>query len=475
MATDDLRGEPLRRFDGGDERAVARVDRPMPRVRSRCSPTRRPDTPPGASAALDLQLFSLGLAMQPLQWITVVGPIGVSDVGLVLVALALLPRVWRSVWRVTLAEDFAAVVTVGSLMLCTGAIGLSVCWSPAPVEGLLLMARDLAVAGLCGYVYTAFRDLDYREVCQVFGRALRFAAVLLTIAVTVTLAARGVNILDTYRRAVLTAEPNLVQYEVFHRLFGVDDEREGAFGRHTMFLLVAIGAALTWLSTQQAARRRANALPWVQFAAMIALVVSSLSRQACLVAAITVAVAVLQTKSQAVRVAIGLSVLILGTLLATGPARELIQAKFVDDVVDNPRVNQFHEVSAAIARYPASGRGAGVQIKGAMNARYYAHNLVLHGWHQAGLLGLIASLSAVIALTSVTAYAAWLSMVTEGFSRAASAASFVLFMVPMIRCMLGVRGSFEVSALFGLAAALLILRGVTMQRRPGQLAGHAAA
>ena len=414
----------------------------------------------------DLRLMGLGIMLQGIPWIFVAGKIPFSDVGIVLMAISMLPRLLRNGMTISYSDDRNALVVIMSAAIGVSAIASSVFWTPLVDTAAKLFARDMLVVMVMAYLYLTLREIEHRTVIRLIGNAIFAGAVLFTIAAFISMAQQGKNIAEIYRGAILSGDPNAVQAQFFNRLFNPDGSYEKAQGRHTIFLLFSAGAILIWFRMQSLPSHAAKGLLLTQLAFLVLWVIASLSRQACLIIAIFSAAVVVCGRISAWA---SLSLVTISVLAVTAaivsPAGDLARAKFVDDVINNPRITQHSETLDTIRRGGIYGVGSGVTVYGSQDD-YYAHNLLVHSIHQSGVIGFVGAVMAFLSLAFFIMREVIKALLNHDSGlRIAGTACIVLATIPMSRYMFGVRGSLEMASALSMTLALLIERDTRIKGR----------
>lgn len=414
----------------------------------------------------DLRLMGLGIVLQGIPWIHLAGKIPFSDIGIVIIAVSMLPRLFRGGMAISFADDRDALVVIMSAAAGVLAIAASIFWTPLVDTAIKLFVRDMLVVMMMAYLYLTLREIEHRTLIRFIGNALFAGAILFTVAAFISMAQQGKNIAEIYRGAILSGDPNAVQAQFFNRLFNPDGSYENAQGRHTIFLFFSAGAILIWLRMQSLPSHAAKGFLLAQLAFLVIWVIASLSRQACLIIAVFAAAVVVCGRISAWA---SLSLMTLSALAITAavvsPAGDLARAKFLDDVINNPRITQHSETLETIRRGGIYGVGSGVTVYGSQED-YYAHNLIVHSIHQSGVIGFAGAIMAFFSLAMFILREGVKSLFNPDTGlRIAGTACIVLATIPMSRYLFGVRGSLEMASALSMTMALLIERSVRIRGR----------
>lgn len=173
-----------------------------------------------------------------------------------------------------------------------------------------------------------------------------------------------------------------LQYSVFSKIFGGD---ASSAARHSS--AYAIGAVLVISCCCFSGSARV----WMAIFAVILLAILA-SRQAILAVALTAIVFLISSYSRAGHLFLYciLGLVAFGVLVSFVPNEsfEYLEYKFVQDILHNPRVEQFYIAIYELENYFFLGKGYGVLPEGAA----FPHNLILFSFHQGGIFALVLSI-----------------------------------------------------------------------------------
>ncbi len=407
-------------------------------------------------------MFTVSVAMLPLQWIPI-GPgllqsIAISDLGIAILGLSMVTRFLRRASQNDRRLDRFAMLLIGSTLLAVSVNSINFPNSPQSDVGRGLFLRDTLCGLLVWVLYVGLRGYDCRHVIHYLSLGLSLGAVLFFACMFFAAAKRGKNVVNIYVHAIATTDPNYVQHALYGKLFTEPGERrqaEDATGRHTIFLLMILGAATTWLNTRESwTGRKPRHWQWWMIGVFVFLVLVSLSRQTTVVMGVFFACIALGTRSQALPLATIGALLVGLALVVYPPLREMVETKFIDGVINNPRVAQYGRAISEISAEPWWGNGAGVRVSDG----YFPHNFILHGWHQAGLAGLLATCLCLFSLLYLLGFYARVVLRRVEASVIPAIAIVTIGSITLARLMVGVRGSLEIASILAMVTALLLHR-----------------
>lgn len=350
-------------------------------------------------------------AALPLQWFVVGStPLGagrVHQLAILAFTAAVFVRYRARVHRPVLAVSLPFVVANGCLLVIWVATSVYNGDRPfGPVQQGLYLAAFVAIGTI---VYRAAAGLEPGLL-----DALRWAAVWATVALIVGLAysmlVNGVNPIPVFSRAIATANPELLQRELFRTAFtgfGYDEEAVRGNIRHEVF-----GAVLAAMYVSVwAARLRPLVTSGQRLVFNAALVVGSvlllvsMSRAVLLAAMVWPMLSVLRSVST-FRVS-GRQVALLftalgGVLLAIASGfASVLWVRFTQDTSSyEARDDLLQQAYANIADNFFTG---GVETAGASS-----HNVVLDTWLRSGVFGAIAATVIVVVLIGL-----WASLIVR--------------------------------------------------------------
>ncbi|MEM7812647.1 MAG: hypothetical protein AAF532_14325 [Planctomycetota bacterium] len=379
------------------------------------------------------------------------------------------PKHGRSSRRVIDLPD--AVIITGFFVQLAAALSLSI--SIDRTEGISLIARDCVYLVFISFLTSFLSRMDTDRMFAIFAR-IGFAGVLVFfIASTLTLAMKGVNAISVYASGVASANPSVIQYQIFNKLLGTDDPADGtaSAARHSICLYLNIVSAL--VLGVAAGSDRFTFSRAVAFSLPIFYSILSLSRQATVVAAAVITSFIYLMRSS---VLTGLAIAGTAALVVTipfTPVGELLAERFVSDIATNDRANMVRDVTRDVRGYELSGVGNGTQINHFHSEAYFAHNYVFHYYHQAGVAGLLLALLHVGVIGLLLLNLVFGASSTDKRVRERAVIALCLLSCPAIRYLVGVRGEMEYCSAWAAAFAFAIYRRergrITLPRDEGTL------
>lgn len=340
-----------------------------------------------AHAALLVGLF----AALPLQWQTVGGtPLGELryfhlPALLVVARFAIGPWAWR-LWRRLPATHRSLVPLFG---LYTGAALVGTAVNDGPATNYAQQA-SYAVVGTCVAVFLA--DATKRQqVSRIMWWGGPAALTFLLFFFSVDARAVGVDAAATFQQAFVTADPQVINFRLFSRVFNAETEETSIGLRHGVFGAVLATSYLSvWAMSVRRPRRPARWGVWGMVGVSAGLIVLSLSRSV-IVALVMVAILpfsrlILTGKFR--RRGPGGLFFVAGGLAMLAPAWSVLSNRFLTDSGSyGSREGAITSAVGAIGQNPLFGRPA---------PELTAHNFILDAWAGAGLLaGLAAALFAL--------------------------------------------------------------------------------
>lgn len=222
------------------------------------------------------------------------------------------------------------------------------------------------------------------------------SASLFFIAVTaLTLAAKGINLLEVIGRALIEGNPQLLQFMVFRNLFNdpasLDGNAVGVALRHTSLGFVFIGFMLA------AATARRNIWSWTGLAISGSIILLSVSRSLTIAIAIAFAPLIfgLIRKFPATTmfglICVTVGVLIVPNYVDLTGVNQIIDKRF-GSFGEDGRVSMYDIAATLINDRPILGYGAGYYHDYGGHKLHQVHNLFMGAWIQAGFLCLLVAI-----------------------------------------------------------------------------------
>ncbi len=363
---------------------------------------------------LAVSVQSLFILLFPLQWITIVdiGGFSLKVAHLSVIALSLLA--WATTFsgrgRVQINPFYflfmlVLVIQLGSLM-----------WSEDVAAGLSAVARSFFYLAISLGIYFWFVKADMGRFSVLASRLFCASVAILYALIMISFAIAGQNFFTVVFEALFSGNPNALQYRVFYKLFNdyslapSELENYSSAARHT----IALSLVFLSIIASVALRRVAPATKTLVLASMLAVLfflAISMSRSAVfsLLVPIVFLLHIVVLRRPGPVVLMGVFGLLIGLIAvsvasvsdSTGGVTEVLQGKFIDDIVNNPRINDFGDVIANISENPWVGAGIGTPIRGLFIRSDEVHNFFFHVWHGTGIVGAIAALALGAYLVSV--------------------------------------------------------------------------
>ena len=353
--------------------------------------------PPDRLARWVLLVF---FAVLPLQWFVLPGlPLGPQRLHLLAIAALtafVVARYRGRLWVPAVRVAFP-VLAAGAVFVLVWA-GTSV-YHELPLRGPLQEAIQLvALAAVATLVYRAASRPTTR-VLEAARWAALVAGVSVVVALSVSMAANGVNPAVTFARTIAQGDPEILQRELFRSAFaGYGLAEEDVLGniRHEVF-----GAVLTAMCLSSAAARlrpftdgRSAQVYRASIALGAALLVVSLSRSVMLAALLWVLLAVV-TQARRFGVsgrqlaALSVAIVGFGVAAATGFASVVVNRFTQDTASYEARDSLLAQALAAIPDHLWTGGGS-------LPDGASSHMFVVDSTLRAGILGGLAALAVVV-------------------------------------------------------------------------------
>lgn len=263
-----------------------------------------------------------------------------------------------------------------------------------PAEQMLLLAAFVAV-GVA--VLAILRDPDRRGV-ELLRWSTWVCMVSLVVAMTFSMAANGVNAADVFARTITSADPEILQRELFRSAFGgFGLAEESVMGniRHEVFgaLLMALCVSSACRLLRPFATRLQSATYLLGQGLAVLLLLLSMSRSVILALAIWPLLGLLRQLlvGRVTPRGAGAGILLIGTggLLAAVGVLQVLWVRFTQDTGSyEARDNLLQQAYDSLGRSMATG---GVSTKSASS-----HNFVIDTWLRAGIVASLAALIVVV-------------------------------------------------------------------------------
>ena len=341
----------------------------------------------------------LFIAVLPLQWFRVPGmPLGPQRLHLLAIAAFtafVVARYRGHLWTPAVRAAFPVLVAGGVFVLAWA--GSSV-FHAMPLRGPLQEAIQLVALAAVGTVVYRAAAHPTTRVLEAARWAALVAVVSVLVALSVSMAANGVNPAATFGQAVAQGDPEVLQRELYRSAFvgyGIPEEEVLGNIRHEVFGVVLTAMCLS----SAAARLRPFATPRAaqvyrgSIALGAALLVVSLSRSAMLAATVWVLLAVV-TQARRFGVsgrqlaALSVALVGVGVAVATGFA-SVVFIRFTEDTASYEARDRL--LAESIAAIPDHLWTGGIDPSGASS-----HMFVIDSTLRAGILGGLAALAVVV-------------------------------------------------------------------------------
>jgi len=263
-----------------------------------------------------------------------------------------------------------------------------------PAEQMLLLVAFVAV-GVA--VLAILRDPDRRGV-ELLRWSTWLCMVSLVVAMTFSMAANGVNAADVFARTITSADPQILQRELFRSAFGgFGLAEESVMGniRHEVFgaLLMALCLSSACRLLRPFATRLQSATYLLGQGLAVFLLLLSMSRSVILALAMWPLLGLLRQLlvGRVTPRGAGAGILMIGTggLLAAVGVLQVLWVRFTQDTGSyEARDNLLQQAYASLGRSMATG---GVSTKSASS-----HNFVIDTWLRAGVVASLAALVVVV-------------------------------------------------------------------------------
>lgn len=340
-------------------------------------------------------------ALGPLQWITLL------DVGLSLkpmhppffLAAAIgwfrFSRGQVSVELIKAVMPFILIYTAYLSVLL-----LSVMWG-----GTLTFTFKYLVYFMCalGFMFLLSTYEDDALMSLLFWSGVSASLFFIGIA-AITLAAKGVNLLDVIGRALINGNPQLLQFMVFRNLFNnpdsLDGNTVGVALRHTSLGFVYIGFLLA------AATARRSFWSWAGLFIAGSIILLSVSRS--LTITIMLAFSPLlfgltrkyPSTTMFSLLGVAVALLILPTYVDFNGVTQIIDERF-SSLGEDGRISMYDIAMGLINERPILGYGSGYYHDYGGHKQHQVHNLFLGAWIQAGIPCLLLAISYTLFLITL--------------------------------------------------------------------------
>ncbi len=347
-------------------------------------------------------LTLLLMAALPLQWFIVAGPlrlhIVVMFLFLGLVALTHRARAYVPVVRVSLPFVVANLVLCAVWISTSAYNGLS---PRQPVQQLVYVAVFVAVGTVLHRGVTLDRDR--------FLGALRWAAlatsVTLVAALSFSMATNGVNPVSVFSQTIASANPEILQKELFKTAFtgfGFDESTVRGNIRHEVFgaVLVSMCLAAAAAGLRPFETRTQRVLFRFSLGLGTALLVLSLSRSVLIAAAVWPALGLLRSlfagRLTPRVVGAALLTVVIGVGLAVVGVLDVLWVRFTQDT-------SSYQARDNLLAMALRNIGSHMLTGGVTTASASSHNFVIDTWLRSGIFGALAALVSALLVVGLLA------------------------------------------------------------------------
>lgn len=330
------------------------------------------------------------LGLLPLQWFVVAGPLRLHVAAMVLFLLVVAATHRARAALPVLRLTWAFVIT--NVVLCVVWIGVSGYHGTGlrqPVQQLAYLAVFLAVATVVHRGLALGGD-EWVET-------MRWTALVVVLslvgALSFSMAANSVNPADVFVRTITSADPEVLQKELFRSAFtgfGFDEDSVRGNFRHEVFGAVLVAMTLSAACARLRPFRSTGALHLYRVSMGIGtvLIVVSMSRSIMIAAAVwpllVVARAALAAHVSPRLVGGTLLVALVTAVLAVTGALNVLWVRFTEDTGSYTARDRLYE--DAFDNIAANFLTGGVATAGASS-----HNFVIDTWLRSGLFGAAAA------------------------------------------------------------------------------------
>jgi hypothetical protein len=338
-----------------------------------------------------------------------------------------------------------------------------------PAEQMLLLVAFVAVAVA---VLAILRDPDRRGV-ELLRWSTWVCMAALVAAMTFSMAANGVNAADVFARTITSADPEILQRELFRSAFGgFGLAEESVMGniRHEVFgaLLMALCLSSACRLLRPFATRLQSTTYLVGQGLAVLLLLLSMSRSVILALAMWPLLGLLRQLlvGRVTPRGAGAGILLIGTggLLAAVGVLQVLWVRFTQDTGSyEARDNLLQQAYDSLGRSMATG---GVSTKSASS-----HNFVIDTWLRAGIVASLAALIVVVIVCGLFVALAF-TLPQEPSWMLPVTAMLALPVVRLFTAGGGLIPPVQWVAL-GVAAGFLAYRAFLREGNPAETRGHA--
>ena len=331
------------------------------------------------------------LAVLPLQWFIIAGPLRLHLLAMVLFGLVVLMThrgsAYQPVLRVALPFVLANAVLCVVWFATNGYNGMNF---RQPIQQLLYLGVFLAVATV---IYRGV-SLNADGFVELLRWAALVASVSLILGLSFSMITNGVNPAGVFAKTIASGDPEVLQKELFKSAFtgfGFDEEAVRGNFRHEVFgaILLAMCVSAACAAIRPFTSRRQRILYRLSIALGVGLIVVSMSRSVMIAAAIWPLLALVRSMLAArltPRV-VGATLLGLAVVFALSVIglANVLWIRFTEDTGSyEARDRLYEEAYENLTEHMWTG--------GVTTAGSSSHNFVIDSWLRSGIFGGISAL-----------------------------------------------------------------------------------
>lgn len=305
---------------------------------------------------------------------------------------------------------FKALIFIGLQALFLATLVISGFWSNFSGAFFSELVNELVYLPFFIALVTFFFRLPDYDISELKWAA-RFLILSILLFFGYNSIINGLNLITIFKAYLAGGQS--VQYVFFNKIFSSIDADAGSNARHTMAYVLFIAAA--YIAAARAAiqsRTQAfgNGFTLEELVIVLLIVVVAMSRKVALAVALFYLLhwvyhyrhGASSSKLFLPKLFFGVGVLIVSTLyvFSIDGVASVLERKYIDDIANNPRVEQFVLTIDELRDAPSSWLLTGMGYGNMVASEFYAHNSFLNALHQGGLL----SFSAVTALSIYLLY-----------------------------------------------------------------------
>jgi hypothetical protein len=308
-----------------------------------------------------------------------------------------------------------------------------------------------------GVLFTCCYFVMGKFVASTDENIYRFATPIVLVAVTVFFIlgayALDLNLLGLVE--ALFSRGESIQYAFFYKLFsGINDGASSA-ARHGIFYVLYFCMAAFSIGMRSAPHMKRPLFDLSIIGLyLIFIVIFAASRQVvvCLVLFYGLSLYSIQgAKIFFLSILTGPMIYVILPIMSGNVLVEAYEEKYIDDVMENGRLGHFIESAEDIALSPIFGVGLGRPL----STGDFAHNSIIFGFHQGGILVFFFSATLYLYLCKVAMDGWLLSRNFKSRSCFHFAISFAALLVPIAKMTLGYKGQLDFVAWFFLIFAFV--------------------